>query len=366
MVPQPSSADAPGSVFPVRALCVTAPEPESIPRFNRFIETELAPRGINTLILRIDFHYQFKTHPELIDSHALSLNQVQLLVKTCKNSKIRLIPQVNLLGHQSWQENLGKLLAVYPDFDETPSIQLPTKYQWPNKEGLYCKSYCPLHPKVHGVVFACVDEICDAFEADAFHAGLDEVFFIGHSKCHRCAGKDRSKLFADEVTRIHQHLAKSNRELWIWGDRLIDGKATGIGLWEGSTNDTFRAIDKIPRDVVICDWHYERPNKTPVLFASKGFNVITATWNRPEIAMRQAVDMARFRLDASWVMKVRYKGMMQTVWGSAERFMDQMALIKEQGSPPPDDVRTSSADCFVKLMTKMDQIESDDQYHAKE
>ena len=173
---------------------------------------ELASRGVNTLILRIDFHYHFKSHPELVDDGALSYEQVQSLVKTCRGLKIRLIPQVNLLGHQSWQENVGKLLAVYPEFDETPSIKLPTKHQWPNKEGLYCKSYCPMHPEVHQVVFACVDEICDAFQADAFHAGLDEVFFIGHPKCPRCAGKDRSALFADEVTRIHHHLAKSERE----------------------------------------------------------------------------------------------------------------------------------------------------------
>ena len=171
------AAEHQGSVFPTRALCISAPHPESVSRFNRFIETELAPRGVNTLILRVDFHFQFKSHPELTDYNALSSNQVQSIVKTCKAFKIRLIPQVNLLGHQSWQTHTGKLLEIYPDFDETPSIDIPAKYQWPNDDGLYCKSYCSLHPDVHEVVFACVDEVCDAFEADAFHAGLDEVFF---------------------------------------------------------------------------------------------------------------------------------------------------------------------------------------------
>ncbi len=58
--------------------------------------------------------------------------------------------------------------------DETPDVKMPEKYVWPNDDGLYCKSYCPLHPELHKVVFTVVDEICDVFEADAFHAGMDE------------------------------------------------------------------------------------------------------------------------------------------------------------------------------------------------
>lgn len=56
---------------------------------------------------------------------------------------------------------------------------MPETYKWPNDDGLYCKSYCPLHPEIHDVVLALVDEIMDAFEASTFHAGMDEVFYIG-------------------------------------------------------------------------------------------------------------------------------------------------------------------------------------------
>ena len=86
-----------------------------------------------------------------------------------------------------------------------------------------------------------------------------------------------------------------NRELWIWGDRLIDGKATGMGMWEASMNQTARAIDMIPKDVVICDWHYERPDQSAVYFAMKGLRVITCPWNKPDVAIAQAEDMARWR-----------------------------------------------------------------------
>ncbi len=333
------------SPYPVRGLCVGAPSVENVAEFAKFIETDLAPSGLNVLILRIDFQYQFKSHTELVGGNPYSEADVKKLVKVCKENNIRLIPQINLFGHQSWQSNLGKLLEVYPQFDETPNIQLPKdgEYKWPNPDGLYCKSYCPLHPEVHSVVFALVDEICDAFETDAFHAGLDEVFYIGHKDCQRCYGHDKAELFAGEVTKIRNHLKEKNRELWIWGDRLIDGKTTGIGLWEGSYNNTHRAIDMIPKDVIICDWHYERPDPTAVLFASKGLGVLTCPWRNTENALVQEKMMRSFIEGATITTKPKYMGMLQTCWGSAEGFMRSY-----KGTANPDRV-DKSAECFKEL-----------------
>ena len=117
-------------------------------------------------------------------------------------------------------------------------------------------------------------------------------------------------------------LQQKNRHLWIWGDRLIDGKTTGIGEWEASYNNTYRAVDMIPKDVVICDWHYERADKTPVYFAMKGLHVITCPWNKPQIALTQTDDMINFRETASEEMQPNFYGMMQTVWIGAGNFMD--------------------------------------------
>lgn len=308
--------------FPVRGLCIAAPQAPGVDRFVKFIKEELAPRKVNTLILRVDYNYQFVSHPELRDSVTLSKADVKKLVTTCKSNGIRLIPQINLLGHQSWASKTNNLLRVYPQFDETPHVKMPEKYEWPNPDGLYCKSYCPLHPEVHKIVFDLVDEICDVFESTAFHAGMDEVFYIGDDKCPRCGGRDKAELFAGEVTTIRNHLRQKNRELWIWGDRMLDGKTTGIGMWEASMNNTHRSIDMIPKDVFICDWHYERPDKTAVIFAMKGFRVATCPWRRPSVSTAQVADMVNFRQTATPVLKENYQGIIQTVWTSAENFMD--------------------------------------------
>src|SRR5208283_2440377 len=165
------------STLPIRGLFIFAPTPERLDDFIAFIHKELAPRSVNTLVLRVDYNYQYEGHPELRDGAALSKQDVQRLVVACKTDGIRIIPQVSLLGHQSWAGKPNKLLQVYPDFDETPWVKLKGELEWPNPERLYCKSYCPLHPKVHEIVFSIVDELCDVFEADAFHAGMDEVFY---------------------------------------------------------------------------------------------------------------------------------------------------------------------------------------------
>src|SRR5688572_30202782 len=310
------------SILPVRGFCIGAPDPKEVDAFTKFIDEELAPRKVNTLIVRVDYNYPFQSHPELIDTPTLSKNDVKKLVAVCKKNNIRIIPQINLLGHQSWANKTYKLLSVYPQFDETPHVKMPVKYEWPNPDNLYCKSYCPLHPDVHKIVFDLVDEMCDAFETDAFHAGMDEVFYIGDDKCPRCSGRDKAELFAGEVKVLHDHLAQKNRQLWIWGDRLIDGKTTGLGMWEASFNNTHRAIDMIPKDVMICDWHYERPDKTAVLFAMKGLQVITCPWRNPPNAVVQLNDMLNFRQTATRVTKENYQGMMQTVWSDARSFMD--------------------------------------------
>jgi hypothetical protein len=319
----------------VKGLCIAAPAKAEVDEFVRLIDTRLAPTGLNTLVLRVDYSYEYESHPELRNNNPLSKSDVKKLVEICRKHQIRLIPQINLLGHQSWAAKVEKLLEVYPEFDETPHIEMPAEYKWPNADGLYCKSYCPLHPEVHNVVFALVDEILEVFEADAFHAGLDEVFYIAHPQCPRCQGHNPAVLFAGEVTKIRNHLAASGAELWMWGDRLIDGKTTGIGLWEGSYNNTHQAIDLIPKDVMICDWHYERADPTPVLFASKGFNVVACPWNKSHVAVAQAEMLNMLRSHATRDMKPRYAGMLHTYWSGARGFMDGMFDKTEKGINDP-------------------------------
>src|SRR3954467_15151024 len=80
------------TLLPVRGFCIAAPQPKYVDPFVQFIQKELDPRKVNTLILRVDFNYQFESHPELRDSIALSKADVKKLVNACKKNNIRIIP----------------------------------------------------------------------------------------------------------------------------------------------------------------------------------------------------------------------------------------------------------------------------------
>lgn len=336
------------SIMPVRGFCIALPAPENLDEFIRFIHTELAPRHVNTLILRVEYKYEFKSHPELTDTLALSKHEVRKLVKACKENNIRLIPLIDLLGHQSGRKGPGPLLRVYPQFDETPQSNVPDTQKLP-MNGFNMKSYCPLHPDVHTILFDVIDEICEVFESDAFHAGMDEVFDIGNDKCPRCAGRDKAELFAGEVRLIHDHLALSGRTMWMWGDRLLDGTTTGMGRWEASYNNTHRAVDMIPKDIVICDWHYERPDLSSVLFAMKGLSVVTCPFRNPESAVIQAEDAIRFRMNSTQAMGDRFLGVMQTVWSNTETFLNGFygkTIDEKAGENTP-------WNCFIRMYERI-------------
>lgn len=126
-----SAQEGPSSLFEVKSFCIAAPKPQSVDRFNEFIRQELKPHGVNTLLLRVDYGFQYQRYPQLADANALSVSDVNQRVATCKELQIRLIPQISLLGHQSWHGTLGNLLKVFPEFDETPHVELPEEYKWP-------------------------------------------------------------------------------------------------------------------------------------------------------------------------------------------------------------------------------------------
>ena len=49
------------TVLPVRGFCIAAPTPRNLDSFLTFVNKELAPRKVNTLVLRVDFNYRYES-----------------------------------------------------------------------------------------------------------------------------------------------------------------------------------------------------------------------------------------------------------------------------------------------------------------
>jgi len=245
----------------------------------QYIKEGLSPLGVNLLCLEFNPGYNYACFPELANG-SFGKSDAQKVAAAAKEAGIRIVPLFMCLGHQGWRFEKNTLLKAHPEFDETPDV--PEDGDAENTPDLefYCHSWCASNDDVYKYVFPMMDEIMEDFGADCLHVGMDEVFSLG--ECPRCKGKERADLFARTVNILHDHIVKKKGwQMMMWADRLNNAEAVGYHAWEGDIWGTWKAIDMIPADIILTDWHYEINEKgfpgIEVLL-EKGFTVIPASW----------------------------------------------------------------------------------------
>ena len=277
-----------------KGIVLTAPQPykKEMADVADFIEKILAPSGVNMIVLQTRYRYRFQRHPECVGFDPLSFEDVKFLLNVCRRNGIRLVPKMNLFGHQSGIHNTPSdgilhglasgsldfpdgLIRAYPMFSEP----------YGDMEFVYSKHLCPTHPLLPSILFDLMDEMADAFEADGMHIGCDEAFLIG--MCERCREREPHVLFADYINLLSGHLRERGIETMLWSDRLIGtGNSGYANRYEASANGTEKAIELIHKDVICCDWHYEKYDvyKSVDIFADHGFRMMVSPWKNMENA----------------------------------------------------------------------------------
>lgn len=242
----------------------------------------LAKLGVNCLIVEVDYSYAFESHPELRQGESpISKDGAKTFRAACDKNGIELVPQFQCLGHQSWKEHTSPLLTKYPELDLTPGA-------FPNNKGIYCREWDPLNPKTNQIIFPLIDELIDAFDAKAFHVGMDEVFLLDSNKAPSTKGHDPADVFAKAVNDLHDHIVgQRHLTMLMWADRLIDGARYNMGEWEASKAHTAAAVDKIPKDIILCPWHYELREhyESLPMFMDKGFRILPASWKKTDATL---------------------------------------------------------------------------------
>jgi hypothetical protein len=264
--------EAPPSQAAWRGIHLGLGDRADLPVLHRMIKDVLVPNGVNALILEVNYSYEFQSHPELRQGGAMTRDDATALARLCSEQGVRLIPQFQCFGHQG--DRPGILLKNYPELMAPPN----PNYEDPNH---YQVSWNPLHPKTNEIVFALIDELIDAFDAEYFHVGLDEVMLFPDATTPHYNGETHAQVFAKTVNDLHAHLVgKRGVTMLMWGDRLIDLAEFPYNRWEASDNGTAPAIDLIPRDIVVCDWHYTLRTDYPSVqyFQRKGFRVWPSSW----------------------------------------------------------------------------------------
>ena len=288
---------------------------------------QLAKLGINCLILEVNYGFEFQSHPELRQGERqITKTGAQRFRAKCNDHGIELVPQFQCLGHQSWSKNTGPLLTKYPELDLTPGA-------FPNNKGMYCREWDPMNPKTNEIVFALIDELIDAFQAKALHVGMDEVFLLHSEHAPSTKNLNPADVFAKVINDLHAHIVgKRGLTMLMWADRLIDGNQFKMGEWEASKVGTAPAIDKIPKDIILCPWHYELREKyesVPMLM-SKGFRVLPASWKNTEATLALIRDAKSHQSEGRLVGHIFTTwSQRRGNWAEFEPLVNGLALLQE-------------------------------------
>lgn len=160
-------------------------------------------------------------------------------------------------------------------------------------------TYDPRNPETMRRVYAHLDEIIALIQPEAIHIGHDEVEGSFPRKARRKWTEAQQRkwlrpdeqmlppeLFLEHVRNLHGFLAERSIQTWMWGDMLIRyAEFPEMVKRNMHGNHGYAELrDQLPRDIVICDWHYRDEGEafpTASAFAELGHAVLGSTRERP-------------------------------------------------------------------------------------
>jgi len=284
---------------PIRALHIVT---RGVSPANVMKLVDLARKhGFNTIILGIAWRNStnLSSMPWVDSSKAWSSKDLLSVVQYIREKHMKIVPELKLLSHANvlFQKKFQSLMYN-------------------------SKTYDPRKPEVYQKVFPIIDEVIALIHPQAIHIGHDEV--VGWTKWHYIKGLLKphesqlpASLFLESVKNIHEHLNSKGVETWMWGDMLVSRNELPSMQKSGALHDLSESYGaalrkKIPKDIVICDWHYndkQRDFLTVSAFKNDGFRVLGATWKKEKTIQNFSYYAAHHGAD----------GMIATTWFHVQR-----------------------------------------------
>lgn len=269
-----------------RGIKIYLPAKEDIGYFKKLIDM-ICHYKYNTVMIEVGGAMEYKKHPEInqgweeycrdineysgkankIQEHTfdwkknsihaengggsfLSQDTVRHLVEYCKESMLDVIPEMPSLSHCDY------LLLKHPEICE-------------RKDDPYPDTYCPSNPESYELLFDVLKEVIDVFKPSVINIGHDEYYSIGI--CDKCRDKAPEKIYADDITKIHDFLDSYGIRTMIWSDKLLNAYSEGYGPCGGARRDmispvtgeyagvvpaTYPSIDLVPKDLLVLHWYW--------------------------------------------------------------------------------------------------------------
>jgi hypothetical protein len=210
----------------------------------------LARNKLNVYSPYIEDIFVFKSHPEIGKGRGeLTAAEVKELDTYARQYHVELIPIFETLGH--WENILS--LPQYIQYAEFPGAHTVNV----SDEAVY------------KMLDEMIGELSAAFSSPYFNMAADESWDVGlGANKARVAASDLAIVHAEHYKRLFDIIRKYKKKPMMYGDIILNNPAI---------------LDKIPKDVVIVDWHYGALEQypSPAVFKTAGvpFIVSPAVWN---------------------------------------------------------------------------------------
>jgi hypothetical protein len=225
---------------------------------------------------------------------------IRNIVKIGKELGITLIPQIPAFGHASMGiTSPGRHAILDAHGEYAPLFESLNGWNW-----------CLSNPEALKVQFELIDELMELFDHPAyFHIGCDEA---AKPNCPECLASDYRALVISHIRALHEGLKARGAQTMLWHDMFLkSGDERWKGFYANGTEETVKALESFPRDMVICDWFYgKKKDAYPTLayFKELGFDVVTCPWYERCGTAAQGVAARKHGI----------LGMLVTTWGAGQ------------------------------------------------
>ncbi|MFH0793728.1 MAG: glycoside hydrolase family 20 zincin-like fold domain-containing protein, partial [bacterium] len=256
----------------------------------RAVRTLIARHKMNTLVWECEYII-WDSHPELEHArYSMKKDDARKVVDAAAKNHVEIIPLIQSLGHSEWIFTGGRNLDICEDPDST-------------------YAYSPTNPKSYEFILSVFQEALDLFKPRTFHIGHDEVTMRGRFPYRsKDSGMSATDLILLDTLKLHAWLAARGVRTMLWGDMFLHEGEGSDACLAPSAEDAKQRRNKLPKDVLIADWHYgpvEPQDYTSLkLFGDLGFKVVGSGWFRPDNIRNLA---AACRLNKT-------EGYLQTTW----------------------------------------------------
>ena len=210
----------------------------------------LSRHKLNVYSPYIEDIFAFKKYPTIGKGRGdVTAAEMKELDAYAKRYHVELIPTFETLGH--WENILVQPEYVkYAEFPGAHTVNVSDE-------------------AVYAMLDDMIGQLSDAFSSPYFNMAADESWDVGlGANKDRVAASDLATVHAEHYKRLFDIIKKHKKKPMMYGDVILN-------------NPTI--LDKIPKDVVIIDWHYgaQESFASPATFKSAGFPFVVspAVWN---------------------------------------------------------------------------------------